>query len=322
MTVNDQLTDLEQSPWPLITAMGSFIPENRISNVTLGERFGKDRDFIERKLGFTARAVKPASMKTSDMCVRAFEKLEQKHPLDRAQIDLLAVVTQNPDQKIPHVSAIVHHKLGLSRHCATFDISQGCAGYAVGLAAVNGWMTTLGTKNAVLLTCDPYSEIVDQNDPATAMVFGDAATATLVSREGDRGYRLRDALFGTLPDSFNCLTCEDRFFMDGRQVSMNVMNCVPAAIETILLRNGLGLQDLSQIIFHQASLYVVDALRSKLNIGSDMAPFAAASIGNSVSSSIPLLLEQVMASHQKRILICGFGIGFSWSVAILERVER
>lgn len=312
----------EQNTPVLIAAIGSFIPQDRISNIPLGARFGKDLDFLERKLGFTARAVKSPGMTTSDLCVRAFEDLERKHGLRRDDIDLLVVVTQNPDQKIPHVSALVHQKLRLGSRCATFDISQGCAGYAVGLAAVNGWMRTLGARNAVLLTCDPYSGIVDPNDAATAMLFGDAATATLLSSEICQGYQLRDAMFGTLPDSANCLTCKDHFFMDGRQVSMNVMNSVPSAIHALLSRNGLAMDDLSQVLFHQASLYVVETLRTKLKIAADTAPFEAGEIGNTVSSSIPILMQQAMASRQKRLLICGFGIGFSWSAAILEREER
>lgn len=307
----------------LIAALGSYIPEERVPNSLLAPRFGKDEHFLERKLGFVTRAIKPANMKTSDMCVRAFEDLEKSYAIDRSSIELLVVVTQNPDQKIPHTSAIVHQKLGLGPHCATFDISQGCAGYTVGLAAVSGWMTALGCKNAVLLTCDPYSEIVDPDDPATAMVFGDAATATLLSSEVDEGYRLRDAASGTLPESGGCLTCKDMFFMDGRQVSMNVMNTVPSAMQMLLDRNSLSFEDISHVLLHQASRYVIDTLRSRLNLSDEKAPFAASSVGNCVSSSIPLLMKEILARNKPNfLLICGFGIGFSWSVGLLEKVKK
>lgn len=323
MTDNDYSSSLVRDASMLVTAIGSFIPEERVSNANIAHRFGKDQDFLERKLGFSARAIKPASMKTSDMCVRAFENLEKKHALDRAQIDLLVVVTQNPDQKIPHTSAIVHQKLGLGPQCATFDISQGCAGYAIGLAAVKGWMSTLDSRNAVLVTCDPYSKIVDPNDAATAMLFGDAATATLVSARAEQGYLLRDAVFGTLPDSFGCLTCEDLFFMDGRQVAMNVMNSVPDAIQAFLARHALSLNDISRVLFHQASLYVIETLRIRLNISAEAAPFAAGDIGNSISSSIPIILEPFIDNDDhENILICGFGVGFSWSLGLLQIVKR
>lgn len=307
----------------LITAIGSYIPEERVQNSLLAPRFSKDQHFLEHKLGFVARAVKPAHMKTSDMCVRAFENLEHHYPIDRSRIDLLVVVTQNPDQKIPHTSAIVHQKLGLGAQCATFDISQGCAGYAVGLAAVTGWMKTLGCRNAILLTCDPYSGIVDPDDTATAMVFGDAATATLLSTEVDEGYHLRDALSGTLPESYGCLTCEERFFMDGRQVSMNVMSTVPPAMQALLERNALSFDDMSHVLLHQASLYVIETIRSRLNLSEQKAPFAASSIGNCVSSSIPLLMKEVLIENNSNfIMTCGFGIGFSWSVGLLEKVKK
>lgn len=305
----------------LIAAIGSYVPEERVPNSLLAPRFGKDEHFLEHKLGFVARAIKPASMKTSDMCVRAFEDLEQHYAIDRSRIELLVVVTQNPDQKIPHTSAIVHQKLGVDAHCATFDISQGCAGYTVGQAAVSGWMSTLGCRNAVLLTCDPYSEIVDPHDPATAMVFGDAATATLLSSEVDQGYRLQDAALGTLPESSRCLTCEERFFMDGRQVSMNVMSTVPSAMQALLARNSLSFNDISYVLLHQASRYVIETMRSRLELSNEKAPFAASSVGNCVSSSIPLLMKEIFTRNDSRFLLI-FGIGFSWSIGLLEKVKK
>ena len=189
---------------PRIRAIGTYIPPGREQNRPRLADFGLAPDFLERKLGILQRSVRGPNEETSDLCVSAFADLLRALPLDPAALQLCCVVTQNPDQKIPHTSAIVHEKLGLGKHCMTFDVSQGCAGYVHALAIVNGLMTSLRLEHAVIFTCDPYSKIVNPADKNTSLIFGDAATATYLTRTGD-GYALEDALFGTLPGSSDCL---------------------------------------------------------------------------------------------------------------------
>ena len=97
-------------------------------------------------------------------------------------IDCLVVVTQNPDgDGLPHTSAIVHAKLNLKTSCAVFDISLGCSGYVYSLSIIKSFMESNSLKNGLLFTCDPYSKIIDINDKNTSMLFGDAATVTMMN---------------------------------------------------------------------------------------------------------------------------------------------
>lgn len=302
-----------------IVAIGSFVPTPRISNVPKLAAFGRDMVFLEKKIGFLTRAQKLPGTLTSDMCVTAFEDLERIASIDRSGIGLLVVVTQNPDRKIPHTSAIVHQKLGLGRDCATIDISLACTGYPHAIAVVEGMMATCDIACAVVLTCDPYLEIIDPDDLATAMIFGDAATATLMLRDGP-GYALRDATFGTLPGSNGCLHCEEHLFMDGRQVMANVVHEVPGAIRGLLAKHALTPADVPFFALHQASRHVVELLRADLGLTEPAAPFEAGDIGNTASSSIPLLLQdRVNQRRHERMAMCGFGAGFSWGTVLLER---
>lgn len=301
-----------------IRAIGTYLPAGSVDNAPICEGFGRDPQFLADKLGFLSRRTKADSEAVSDMCVRAFEDLERHDAVDRERLGLLIVVTQNPEQKIPHTAAIVHQKLGLSRQCMTFDISQGCAGYIHGLAVAGALMLTQSIDEAVLITCDPYSGIVDPNDLATAMIFGDAATATLLTRKGP-GFRLSDAAFGTAPDSWGCLTCRDTLFMDGRQILSNVVHEVPQTIRELLGRNGLRNEDVDYFALHQASRHAIEKLREALDVDPARAPFVAGHIGNTVSSSIPLMLQdRINAQAPGLILACGFGVGFSWGAGILK----
>lgn len=119
-----------------LQSIGVYLPSERASNLACTEKFGVTRFFLEEKLGVVERAVKKKEETTSDLCLNAFQSLQGEHPIDLQQIQLIAVVTQNPDMKIPYTAAIVHQKLGGSKSCMTFDIGQGCAGYTHALPSV------------------------------------------------------------------------------------------------------------------------------------------------------------------------------------------
>src|SRR5690606_34876431 len=108
----------------------------------------------------------------------------------------LVVVTQNGDgEGLPHTSALVQTKLGLSTTVAAFDVSLGCSGYVYGLAILKGLMETAGMTDAILITADPYSKVIDPTDRVTTLLFGDAATATLLSNRGE--WHIHTPTFGT-----------------------------------------------------------------------------------------------------------------------------
>lgn len=308
----------------LLTAIGTYIPEHREDNHDLLERFGVDEHFLTTKIGFRSRAVKSADEQTSDLCVRAFEDLRNQAPeLDVASVQLLCVVTQNPDVRVPHTAAIVHHKLGLPKTCMTFDISQGCAGYVHGLATVVALAERLRFDRALLFTADPYSTIVDPHDRNTALLFGDAATSTYLSTDS-AGYRLVDASFGTVPGSSGVLWCQDRLTMDGRQVFLHAARHVPPSITDLLSRHDLSTIDVDRYLLHPGSKNVLDVLRRTLDLPQGSVPFEAEEYGNTVSSSVPLMLQHQLRAENPvgRILISGFGVGFSWGTALLELNRR
>lgn len=312
------MRDKESSPIVKLQAIGTYLPTTRLSNLARAEEFGVTRFFLEEKLGVMERSVKKNEEATSDLCLSAFQDLKQDRSIDLAQIQLVAVVTQNPDMKIPYTAAIVHQKLGLSKNCMTFDIGQGCAGYTHALTIFTALMEKLQFDHALLFTCDPYSTIVDQHDKNTALLFGDAASASYFSRIGP-GYRLLDADFGTAPNSYTCLQCENTLTMDGREVFTHAVREAPQSIQTLLTRNQLTLADIDLLLLHQGSKMVVDYIKQTLAVTAEQAPFAIQPYGNTVSSSIPLLFQQPLRQKQhQKIIFSGFGVGFSWGSCLLE----
>ncbi|MFN8488415.1 MAG: ketoacyl-ACP synthase III [Caldilineaceae bacterium] len=315
------MSEQSSSPTIRLHSIGVYLPVDRESNLARAEEFSVTRLFLEEKLGVLERAVKKQEETTSDLCLKAFQDLRMNNAVDVEQIQLLAVVTQNPDMKIPYTAAIVHQKLGLSKHCMTFDIGQGCAGYTHALTIFIALMEKLQLEHALLFTCDPYSEIVDRRDKNTALLFGDAASVSYLTTVGP-GYRLLDTDFGTAPHSYTCLQCQDVLTMDGREVFTHAVREAPQSIHRLLARNELTVADIDLFLLHQGSKTVVDYLRQSLDIAPEKAPFAMQMYGNTISSSIPLLFKQPVCQQQHRkVLLSGFGVGFSWGSCLVELTQ-
>ena len=304
-----------------IEDIASYIPEQRISNYSKKSKFEIDDAFIDDKIGVKAVSVKSKDDKTSDLCVRAFNRLQEKISMEKARIQTAIVITQNPDARIPHTSAIVQGKLDLSENCACFDISLGCSGYVYGLSIVHSFMRENGFTKGLLFTADPYSGIVDPEDKNTSLLFGDAATVTLV---GDRPlYQPGHFTFGTMGKEYQNLYCEtDKLVMNGRGIFSFSAKFVPSDIMSLLQKKQLDISQIDKFIFHQGSKYMVDTIASRLKLPKDRVVYDAYDYGNTVSSSIPILLEKEIAKTENRnIVICGFGAGLSWASGLLQRTE-
>lgn len=304
-----------------IEDIGYYIPSGRISNFARKEKFSIDDHFIENKIGIRQVSLKSPDEETSDLCVKAFIDLESRTAIDRSQIEALVVVTQNPDRNIPHTSAIVHGKLDLGEQCACFDISLGCSGFVYALATLQGFMAANGMKKGVLLTADPYSKVVDPDDKNTALLFGDAAAATLVS---DNPVFVSGATtFGTIGKEHEKLTTkgDGRLFMNGRAVFNFAAKYIPLDLRLLARKNNVALGEIDRFLFHQGSRIIIETIADRLGIDSGKVPFGIEEIGNTIGSTIPLLLQEELDGEANLIAISGFGVGLSWASSLLRRVR-
>jgi 3-oxoacyl-[acyl-carrier-protein] synthase-3 len=306
-----------------ITSVGIYIPAGRESNYDRKAQFDIDDDFIVGKLGVEEVSRKGIEEDTSDLCVKAFEDLKSRTSGDMNAIDCLVVCTQNPDGGgLPHTSAIVHSKLGLGKDCACFDISLGCSGYVYGLSIVTAFMQSNGFSRGILFTADPYSKIVDPQDRNTALLFGDAATATLLQSEPVKGsWQAGPFRFCTSgKDGAALENREGKLVMNGRAVFNFSATAVPVQVQSLLNDQQLDVDDVDLFLFHQGSKFIVDHLTKRLALPPQKVPIGLAKQGNTVSSSIPLLLQRYLDDPElNRMLLSGFGVGLSWASCLLTR---
>ncbi len=303
-----------------IENIGYYIPKGRISNYERKETFGIDDHFIENKIGVCEVSRRASDEETSDLCVGAFKSLEERNPIDRESIQTVVVVTQNPDRNIPHVSAIVHDKLDLPERCACFDISLGCSGFVYALSNIQAFMKANGMTTGLLFTADPYSKVVDPHDKNTSLLFGDAAAVTLIS---DRPVFVSGATtFGTLGKEHGKLAVNDqgRLFMNGRAVFNFAAKYIPPDIRLMAQKNGIQIDQIDRFLLHQGSKIIVETIAGKLGIALERVPYAIQSFGNTIASTIPILLQDELDGPANLIAISGFGVGLSWASSLLRRV--
>jgi 3-oxoacyl-[acyl-carrier-protein] synthase-3 len=302
-----------------IKEIASYIPEKLISNYAKKEKFKIDDIFIETKIGIKSISKKDAQEKSSDLCVKAFDKLNEKCYIEKNLIDCCIVVTQNPDYNIPHTSAIVHGKLNLAKSCASFDISLGCSGYVYALSNILAFMKYNNLKKGLLFTSDPYSDIIDNDDKNTDLIFGDASTVTYIDEDG-LFYPL-DFSFGTDGSNYKEILCEKNLYMNGRAVFNFTATTIPKMIKTILEKNTLDNSNIDLYILHQGSKYIVDTITKRLKLDKKKVPFDIYEYGNTISSSIPIILEKELHNNDNNtILLSAYGIGLYWANTILKRI--
>ena len=317
---------------PGIKAIVTYLPEAVITNDELIGRFGFESDFLSEKIGVERRHVAAANEGVSDMASAAANSLFESGIARREDIDLLVVCTQNPDYRLPTTANIVQEKLGLRQNVAAFDINQGCSGFVIGLSIVQSMMLAQGMQNALLITTEAYSKVIDSNDRQTLPLFGDAAAATLITASG-LGQPGR-FVFGSDGSGSKHLIVrgggglypkqapigDNALFMDGREIFNFMMRRIPSCVRDCLIANEMTMDDIDFFAFHQASRYMLENLARSLNISMDRVPISIRDTGNTVSSTIPVLLNSlggVNSLNGKRILIAGFGVGLSWAATVL-----
>jgi 3-oxoacyl-[acyl-carrier-protein] synthase-3 len=317
-------------------------PGNCVSSDIVAEWSGLKTEFIVNKIGVESRAFLAESERPIDLAIAACENLLAADDAPKREtIGLVVLVTQNPDYRIPHSSALLQRSLGLPVTTAAFDIGLGCSGYVYALSAVKGMMQAENIDSALIVTCDPYSRIMDRSDRDTVGLFGDAATATWLSRE--KGGLIGRTDFGTdgagaenlivraggAAKSLTGLYYQgdrppDRDFrlsMNGRGIFNFMMERIPSSVERALSLNKTSAEEIDLFVFHQGSKFLLDQLAGRIGIPSEKVPTNIAQHGNTVSSSIPLLLSELKLAGQlngKKVLVSGFGVGLSWATGVIQ----
>lgn len=308
-----------------------YLPDKSVTNEDIAEMFPSwESSKIFEKVGIKNRYVADSKEGVADMAVAAIRNLQLETGIDLSQIDYFLLCTQSPDYQIPTTACIVQHRVGLSNNCGAIDINQGCSGYIYGLSLASALVSSGIANNVLLVTADVYSKHIHNSDKGNMSLFGDAATASLISSDGKyeigkfslgtdgSGYdKLIIKNSGLFSKSLNQDDPENFLFMDGAAVFDFTAKRIPQLIEENLVLNGLAKDDINLFVFHQANTFMLNFLRNRIKIEKNRFLINMENYGNTVSSSIPLAFKDSFDGENRNVMMVGFGVGLSWGAVVL-----
>ena len=339
-----------------IAAIEFHIPDQVLANEELAELSDLwTPEKIHAKTGITERRVARAGEYSSDLAVKAAEKLFASGACNPDEVDFLLLCTQSPDYLLPTTACIVQHRLGLTNAVGALDFNLGCSGYIYGLGLAKGLIETGQAKNVLLITAETYSKFIRDEDLNVRTLFGDGASATLITgskaygshpvgvagRVGNDDPAIGPMLYGTdgagadnlivresalrifNPDDETELTDQrGRLFMNGPQIFTFTLKAVPKLVQSLLNKTGRTLDDVDLFVFHQANEYMLEHLRKKIGIPEDSFYCAMSEYGNTVSSTIPIALKHAqrdgILKPDQTVMLVGFGVGYSWGATFIR----
>ncbi len=332
-------------PNAILKAVEYFLPERVLGNDELSRDFpdwpaGKIAD----KTGINTRHIVSNTECSSDLAVGAAQNLFQSGVCKPEEVDFLLLCTQSPDYTLPTTACLVQDRLGLSTQCGALDFNLGCSGFIYGLGLAKGLIESGQAANVLLLTAETYSKYIHPQDKSTRTIFGDAAAATLITAANKSQADIGPFVYGTdgkgarnliVPtggarqafdpsasaqaDASGSIRSINNLFMNGPEIFNFTLQAVPASVNALLAKTASTLDDFDFIIFHQANRFMLETLRRKLRIPEAKFPILMDDVGNTVSSTIPIVLSRLAKTNRlqpgMRLMVVGFGVGYSWSAA-------
>jgi len=326
-----------------IKAISYYLPAQIITNQELLKDFPEwSVDKVAAKLGVVQRHIAAKDELSSDMAIKAAHKLFEEYNVSPTEIDFVLFCTQSPDYFLPTSACIIQDKLGIPTSAGALDFNLGCSGFVYGLSLAKGLVLAGIAKNVLLLTAETYSKYIHPKDKSNRTIFGDAATATLISDNGfgeilnfalgtnGKGAENLMVKTGALryPEQEKDLSFDengnpsssDHLYMDGSEIFNFTLEMVPVLVEQTLQNNNILFEGIDLFVFHQANKYLLNFLRKKIRIPDEKFYYFLEDVGNTVSSTIPIAIKAASRENllKGNILLAGFGVGYSWGGTIIK----
>ena len=318
-----------------ITAIGGYVPEDFISNKDLEKMVDTNDEWITARTGIKKRRIlKEKGKATSYLAIKAANDLIKKKKLEPDTIDLVIVSTITPDFHGASTSPTVASQINASNAYA-FDINAACSGFLYGMSTATSYIESGRYKKVLLIGADKMSSIVDYDDRATCIIFGDGAGGALFE-PSDSGYGWEDEYLrsdgsgrmflnikggGSLfPTSEK--TLEDgmhNLYQDGKSVFKYAVSEMSNAVQQIIERNEIDRDKISYLVPHQANKRIIDAIANRIGLPSNKIMTNIEYFGNTTAATLPLLLKDYESklSPGNRLVFTAFGGGFTWGAAYL-----
>jgi len=316
---------------------GTAVPEKLVTNAEMEQRVDTTDAWIVERTGIRERHVAATTDTTASLAIDAGTAAIKNAGIPPDAVDLLIVATASPEQPIPHTGAFVGEGLGL--RCGSFDLGAGCAGFVYMLVVGSSLLATGNLDHVLIVGAEILSRIIDPDDRATSILFGDGAAAAVLSRSPDDGPGVLAWDLGCdgsaaglleiraggsrMPATAETIAAGEQYLkMQGREVFRRAVRVVVESARTTLDRAGVAASDVAWFVPHQANIRIIESASTRLGIAADRTIVNIDRYGNTSAASIPLALAEAADDGRLRdgdlVLMSGFGAGMTWASALLQ----
>jgi 3-oxoacyl-[acyl-carrier-protein] synthase-3 len=319
-----------------ITAVGGFVPEDKLTNADLEKMVDTNDEWIRTRTGIEERRIlKGVGKATSDLVVPAVKQLCEKRGISPEEIDCLIVGTVTPDMVFPATANIACDKLG-AINAWSFDVGAACSGFLYTLTLGATLIESGRYKKVVVCGADKMSAIIDYNDRATCIIFGDGAGAVLLE-PNEEGFGVLDSILRSdgsgcqylhmkaggskKPASIETVMAKEHYvYQDGQPVFKFAVKGMADVSAELLERNKLTGDDIAWLVPHQANKRIIDATATRMGLSPDKVMLNIQRYGNTTAGTLPLCLWDWEKQLKKgdNLVLSAFGGGFTWGATLVK----
>jgi len=321
-----------------ISALGTYVPPRILSNKELETMVETTDQWILERTGIRERHIAAPGVAASDLAVEAVKKMRESHPFDLQEVDLIVVGTVTPDMMFPSTACLVQNKLGITNTWG-FDVSAGCSGFLYALNTGVAFVESGKYKKVLAIGSDKNSVMVNYEDRAVCIIFGDGAGAVLLepAEEGEAGiidhvaqvegaggqYLYMPAGGSLHPATHETVDKKMHYIhQDGQQVFKYAVKKMSEMTERLLKRNNLTGSDIDCFVAHQANRRIIMATADRLKMPEDKVVINIDRYGNTTAGTIPLAMQTALETGKLKkgdtVLLAAVGAGFTSGATLLK----
>ena len=319
-----------------ITAVEKFVPDKIISNIEFEKTLDTSNEWIISRTGIEERRKLELGKASSDMAIKAIEKLFKNNSIKPNDIDVIIVSTITPDMIFPSTACLIQRYFEID-NCWGFDLSAACSGFLFAIETANNLIQSGKYNNIIVVGVDTMSSILDYEDRNTCVLFGDGAGAVLLQPSSSNG--IIDCQLGIDGNGAEFLnmpgggslnrTTKDTVTQKMHFVKQNGATVFKSAVKgmyevtkVIMDRNSINNKNLKLFIAHQANKRIIDATAKKMNWKSEQVLININKYANTTAASIPIAISDAYENNMLKIgdnlILTAFGAGFTWGSCLIN----
>ncbi len=319
-----------------ITAVGGYVPEYVLTNQILETMVDTNDEWITTRTGIKERRIlKDKDKGTSYLAIQAAKDLLKKSNTDPKDIDMVIMATATPDMPVAVTGVYVATEIG-AVNAFSYDLIAACSSFLFGMSTAARYIESGRYKKILLIGADKMSSIIDYEDRATCIIFGDGGGAVLFEPNTE-GLGVQDEILRTdgigrphlkidaggsiLPASAETVANKQHYvFQDGKTVFKFAVSNMADVSEKIMQRNNLSGEDVQWLVPHQANKRIIDATANRMKLPQEKVMMNIHKYGNTTSATLPLCLRDYEKQLKKgdNLVFASFGGGFTWGALYVK----